>query len=284
MKKLPLLIMVILLGFAIAMPGTAGADARPSLVVGQTTRMSGNFLMDIWGTNTADLDVRSLIHDYYTIAWTGGGDYLVNGTVVQEMREQRDPDGHLTHVITLHRDLRYNNGAPIAARDYVFSLLFTNAPQLYALGTTPVAHQHIRGHQAYSQGISPTFSGVSLIDEYTFALMIDAASLPYYFGAEYADVQPLPIAVIAPGCEVRDDGQRAYLHGDMTGELLRQTILDPVSGYLSHPGVTSGPYSLVSYDDQAHVASFERNPYYKGNHEGRVPAIERIIFQEIENE
>lgn len=175
MKKLILFSIVISLSFTIILPGVAQVDGQLPLVVGHTTRMFGNFMTDHWETNTADLDVRSLIHDYYTIAWTGGGDYLVNGTVVQEMREQRDPDGHLTHVITLHRDLRYNNGAPIAARDYVFSLLLANAPQLNVLGVTPVMHQHIRGHQAYSQGLSPIFSGVSLIDEYTFALTIDAA-------------------------------------------------------------------------------------------------------------
>ena len=45
-----------------------------------------------------------------------------------------------------------------------------------------------------------------------------------------------------------------------TEELLRQTILDPETGYRSHPKVVSGPYMLTSWDGS--TAEFEVNPYY----------------------
>ena len=47
-----------------------------------------------------------------------------------------------------------------------------------------------------------------------------------------------------------------------TAELLQKTILDPETGYNSHPQVVSGPYVMTSFDGE--TARFEKNPYFKG--------------------
>ncbi|HQN01849.1 MAG TPA: hypothetical protein PLL36_12265, partial [Candidatus Hydrogenedentes bacterium] len=72
--------LAVLAALLMALSIVAGAfaqEAQPevqqnaeTLVVGHTTMMNGNFFSELWGNNTADIDVRSLIHEYPLIAWT----------------------------------------------------------------------------------------------------------------------------------------------------------------------------------------------------------------------
>ncbi len=66
-----------------------------------------------------------------------------------------------------------------------------------------------------------------------------------------------------------------------TAELLTKTIMDEESGYLAHPTVTSGPYTLVSFDGS--TAYLEANEYYKGNSDGLRPVIDRLEFATADN-
>ena len=82
------------------------------------------------------------------------------------------------------------------------------------------------------------------------------------------DYSPYPISVLAPGCKVVDTEKgvgivNASGTGDamFTADLLQKTILDAATGYMSHPSVVSGPYTLTSYDAQSGTASFAINPY-----------------------
>lgn len=97
---------------------------------------------------------------------------------------------------------------------------------------------------------------------------------------------PYPISVIAPGCEVADDGNGACIRNVdsaieepvFTGELLKQTVLDPETGYLSHPTFTCGPYKLTGYDAESGKVDFELNPYYAGNWDGVVSYIDTVTL------
>lgn len=92
-----------------------------------------------------------------------------------------------------------------------------------------------------------------------------------------------------------DDGKGVYIRNIpteenedeapiFTAELLMETILDSETGYLSHPSVVSGPYTLVSFDWETRTAEFAINEYYKGNSEGAVPLIEKIVLRTVQNE
>ena len=70
--------------------------------------------------------------------------------------------------------------------------------------------------------------------------------------------------------ELKEDGEGVYLTNTdgsdedlFTADLLKQTILDEQTGYLTHPSLTCGPYVLVSYEDG--IAEFELNEYYKND-------------------
>lgn len=275
-----------------ALPDGAAPEEMTKLVVGSTTEMSGNFLGDIWGNNTADIDVRTLLHGYDVVAWTQEAMYTINPSVVLSATVVDDREGNRTYVMELRRGLMYNDSTPITARDYVFSLLLRGAPQIKAIGGETSGVSHILGYDDYANGTTPYFSGVRFLNNFSFSITIKAEYLPFFYELTMLSTVPYPISVIAPGCTVADDGNGAYVtNADaavaepvFTPELLKETLLAPETGYVSHPTVSSGPYRLTSYDEEARVAQFEINEYYLGNYEGQKPVIPELEYRQVSNE
>lgn len=59
--------------------GCVAMAAGNQLVVGSTTAMSGAFFTDLFGSNTADIDVRALLHGYNLMSWDNEtGTYQIN--------------------------------------------------------------------------------------------------------------------------------------------------------------------------------------------------------------
>ncbi|NMA12629.1 MAG: ABC transporter substrate-binding protein [Chloroflexi bacterium] len=288
MKRI--LILLLVTGLLCSVPATVMpvdaqiGDAPAVFTVGLTTMLNGNFFSELWGNNTADIDVRSLLHEYPIVAQTQAGEYQLNYTVISQIGKKTEANGDITYRVTLREGLKYSDGSPISARDYLFSFLLLSSSHVQTMTGVMPPYAYITGFDEYNNGSTKVLSGLHLLDELTFTLRIKNEYLPYFYEIAYININPYPISVIVPGAHVADDGNGAYISGEMTVDLLRNTILDSVNGYLSHPSVTSGPYRLLSYDSQSHVAEFEINPYYKGNYEGQIPAIPRLRFQHIHNQ
>ena len=247
------------------------------LTVGNTTKVKGSFFTTFFGNNTSDIDVRTMLHGYSPVVWDNQLQFIVDPMVATDVVKTTDRNG-TTFTVRLQRDLVYNDGVtPVTAEDYVFSWLLSCSPELAAIGAnTPKVD--VNGFEPYHDGDTEVLSGVRLLDDYTFSVTMAAEFDPYFYDYSRIAILPYPISVIAPGCEVKDDGQGAYIEGDFTAELLQKTILDPETGYSSYPKLTCGPYSLVSYDPEGGIVEFELNPYYKGNYEGVKPVIDTITL------
>ncbi len=286
MKRLLALIlslMLLLSGSALAQD--TDASQKDSLVVGSLTQMSGDFFCGLWSNNTADMDVRTLLHDAATVAWTSGGQYAVNDNIVLHAEAQDAANGDRTYTFKIRSDMQYSDGSKITAKDYVFSVLLLSSPELLSLSASNKQFSHLVGWEAYAgkEGTDgQAFSGVRLLSDDSFSLTVSADYLPYFYEMALVNVTPYPMSVIAPGCDVRDDGQGAYISGAFTAELLSGTLLDEATGYVSHPSVTSGAYKLVSYEND--VAKFEINPCYMGNFEGQKPSIRYLEFRAVKND
>ena len=250
------------------------------LRVGHPTITKGDFFTEMFGNDTADIDVRALIHGYNLVNWDQNqGVYLIDESVVESVLVTENSLGDKTYYLGLYDDLYYNDGTPITAWDYAFSLLLMMAPEIEQIGGKVYRSEHILGYNEYITGQLPYLYGVGVIDDHQLAITLDHNFLPYFFETGLLLCVPYPISEIAPGCKVyagqMDGNETGYGFGIrignadesvkepiFTADLLKKTILDPETGYNSHPKVSSGPYKLVSYDYE--TAHFEINDYFKG--------------------
>ena len=253
------------------------------LVVGHTTAMNGNFTTQMWGNNTADLDVKALVNGYNLIRWNNGeGMFEVDNSVVSGLTAYDDAQGNRTYIMALCQDLQYSDGKAINAYDYAFSVLLSVAKEVRELGGNTENYGAILGMADYKAGVKNTLEGVRILADDLLAITISADYRPFFYEMGLIMCEPMPIHVIAPECQVKDDGQGVYIEGPFTAELLQKTMLDPATGYVSHPAVVSGPYQLVSFDGV--TAEFAINPLYKGTADGAKPTIAKLVFTLAENE
>ena len=292
-KTLSFLLALILAG-SVLLPGALAEDMNTAeeaeaatetaypeeLVVANPMITKGDFFTEMFGNDTADIDVRALIHGYNLVNWDQNqGVYVIDESVVENLIVTGDDEGNKTYYLSLYDDLYYSDGTPITAWDYAFSLLLMMSHEIEEIGGKIYRSEHILGSGAYLQGAVPYLEGVAVLDEHQLAITLDHKFLPYFFEPGLLLCVPYPISVIAPGCKVYAGGSEdlgnGYGYGvwignedpeqeepAFTADLLRKTILDPETGYNSHPSVVSGPYRLLSWDGV--TAHFEINEYYKG--------------------
>ena len=268
----------------------APEQQRDTLVVGSTTELNGNFFSEMFGNNTADLDVRMLLHDYRLMQWQNElGSYGINKSVLSGAIALDNPDGTRTYIVTIYSDLKYSDGTPITAADYAFGMLLSMAPEMREIGAQTVYSDYVVGSDEYAEGKTNVLTGMRLLNETMLSIQTKEIYQPFFYELGLLDYTPFPIHVIAPGCEVVDEGYGVTIQNIdktieeplFTAELLRETILDPETGYMTHPSVVSGSYVLDSYDEEEHVATFSMNPYYKGDFLGRTPMIPKLVYKHV---
>lgn len=273
-----------------ATPTEAPEVVLDTLVVGSTTEMSGNFFSEMFGNNTSDLDVRTLLHAYNLMEWQSElGAYGVNRSVVSGFAAQEDAEGNRTYTVALYSNLKYSDGTPITAADYAFAMLLSMAPEMREIGAQTVYSDYIVGADAYCMGETNVLTGMRILNETMLSITVKAAYEPFFYELGLLDYVPYPIHVIAPECEVADNGEGVLIRNIdpeikepiFTAELLRKTILDPDTGYLTHPSVVSGAYVLDGYDAQTHTAFFSINPYFSGDARGMKPMIEHLVYKPV---
>ena len=253
------------------------------VTVAVPTQMSGFLFSNMWGSNSVDLDLRAMLHGYDTVYSRSQDDFALDSTVVKTLEVTRDRDGD-TYTFTLAPGLTYNEGTPITAADYVFSLLLHSSPAVAELGGVNSIYSHVVGWETYAAGTSATLSGVRLLDAHRFSITVMAEEVHRYYGLAAVRVRPCPIRVIAPEYAVgdREEGCFLYAAADPTqtprqlSTALLQETLTSENGYLHQPKVTCGPYQLVAYDAASSLVELKANPAYLGNAEGQKPSIQRV--------
>ncbi len=260
------------------------------ITVGNPTPLNGQFFTDLWGNATSDTDVRHLVTGYNLVTWDGELSlFRFDKSVVSDAVVRDDQAGNRTYLIPLYTDLYFSDGTPITAWSYAFTVLLQCSPIISELGGHPAVYDYLVGYEDYVSGAVPYISGLRVLSDNLLMVTVKAESLPYFYELSRLAFYPFPIHAIAPGCAVYDDGQGAYIANEgtevdplFTAGLLRSTILDPQSGFMTNPDPVSGPYRILSYDGVS--ATFEINPYYKGNEAGKKPRIKRLTYTVADND
>lgn len=257
-------------------------QASGKLTIGSTEAPTGDW-EGYFGANAADKDIIGLISGYSTVAMNKKNELLYDPTVVSNIKEELDSDGNKTFTFTLAKDLRYNDGSAITAKDYVFRILFFSSPVITQAGCDGTAGVNYTGWAGFCSGANKEFSGVRLLDTYKFSVIVSTDYIPYYWDKAMVQISPMPMRVWLPeGIDIADDGGGAYFTGDFTYENCKDTINEGRND--SENRISCGPYTLTAYDQTANTAVLSINKNYKGNYEEQKPRIKELVYIKINEE
>ena len=269
------------------------------IIIGNSTELSGQFRYATFGKSNpgaSDQDVETLTSGLETVSRTKEGGYEWNETVVASHEDVVNEDGTKTFTITIKDDLVYSDGTPITAKDYlVFPMAFYTQVAAQAAGKQNTGLT-IVGYEDYNAYTGPDsaegtkeMKGFRLIDDYTFSVTVAADYIPYFYDITYAAFSPSFPAMWLGEADILDDGEGCYLtdnfyekNGDnyVVADIIKATATDTSdAAYAKYP--YSGPYCVKSFDTTDSSAVLVRNENFKGNYEGTVPTIEKIVYKKV---
>ena len=254
--------------------GGNDANAGKELVVA-TFDMNGDFHQsEGFGNSSYDKNVRDLIHGYSPVAFTADGEWIVDETVIKELVKSEDADGNTVYTWTLNDGLKWNDGEPVTADDYVFAYLVAGSPQLVAAGASDSTGENFVGYTEYHTGESDVLGGVKKIDDSTFSVTVSKDKLPYFWELNFMRVYPYPMHVLgADGAiETTDAGSK------FTGDLA-EAVNKFGSDYRFAPTVSCGPYSFISFENKQ--VKMVKNENFAGTWDKKTPSIETIIVKTV---
>ena len=283
-------------GPASALIDWTSAKADNSIILGSSTELSGKFRYATFGgTNpgSSDLDIQNLTTGLETVSTTKEGGYQWNDTVVKEHEEVENEDGTKTYTITIYDDLKLSDGSPVTAKNYLaFTMAFSTAVAAEAAGKDHMSGMTVVGYEDFAAYTGPDseagtkeFAGLRMIDDYTFSITISADYLPYYYAIAYGGVSAYDTGLWLGDCDIMDDGNGCYLSDEFYAKdgdsyVMASHIYDSAWN-TDDTYAYSGPYTVSEYDDSDKSAVLTLNPYFKGNYEGTVPTIEKVIYKKV---
>ncbi len=268
-----------------------------SIIIGNSTELSGQFRYSAFGKSSpgaSDLDIETLTSGLETVSKTKEGGFEWNDTVVESHEDVVNEDGSKTFTIKIKDDLLFSDGSPVTAKDYLAFSVAMYTPVGTASSGKAVDGTKILGYSDYNAYTGPgseegskVLTGLRLIDDYTFAVTIDAEFIPYFYDITYASFGPSYSAMWLGDAEIFDDGEGCYLSDsfyDKNGDEYIQAkainencTTTTEAAYAKFP--YSGPYCVKSFDTTDSSAILVKNEFFKGNYEGTKPSIEKIVYK-----
>lgn len=289
-----------------------------SVILGDITELSGAFRASSWGKanpGASDLAIENLTSGHATIETDKNGTYVWNmDALASEPVKTVNEDGTLTYTIAIKNDLKFSDGSAITAKNYVASLLANSTAISVAAGGTGSSGMYNVGYDEFnaydgtndgavieekdeegnvisSVTASKYFSGVKLIDDYTFSVTYLEDYANYYYSMVYAGFSPTPVALYCGDNDiiVNEDGACGLSDGFYTKVekdgaetyAMAETIVNNLKWNSDLP--YSGPYVVKNYDEGSLTATLELNPNYTEDGRGKA-TIETITYVQIISE
>ena len=268
-----------------------------AVILGSATELSGNFRSAAFGKSApaaSDLDIEELTSGYSTVIAEKDGSYeWADERVLRSHEERENENGTKTFTLRIADDLTFSNGEKIKAENYLIGLLVGSSKVMRTAGGGDAAGLALEGYAAFHEyegnGEPVPFSGVRLLDEYTFSVTVGKEYADYYYAMRYGAFTPVATALYGGRYALKDDGQGVYLEKGFYDQMEKNGIktyvmAEEIKKNLSEVSASifpySGPYYVENYDGATRVATLKRNPLYKGDHRG-VASIERISYVRI---
>ncbi len=288
MKKFLALLLAVVMVLTMVACGEKKADGQ--VVIGTSTEASGDWAYSAFvrNPNATDKAVMTLTDDMTTIESNQHGDYVINKTVVKSYERIEEENGNVTFKFVINDGLKFNNGEPVTAQNFVAWHMFITSPAGKEMGVVSATYNMLPGGLAYRNGETNVLSAVRLYDEKTFSITIaktgedgETSYLPYYYDLTYAGMQAVNLTYwFGEGWSVKDDGEGVYFVNADGKEFTAETVGETVTAgrFATGNRVTAGPYNLVSFDESSREIVLEVNENYNGNFEGQKPGIKKLVI------
>lgn len=261
---------------------TAERPTEPSgqLIIGTTTEMSGDF-SGVWQNNASDADVRRLVQGYGTVDQTDEGEYVIDDSIVEKYDTKENEDKSKTYTFTIKQGLKFADGKEITAKNYVAATMLWSSkligPDLCKGKNT--SGIDLVGYDAFSKGEKKEFTGIHLIDDYTFSATINPNNTPYFYELNSVASSPEDLEFwLGKDVDIKDDGDGCYFVEDINTEEFKNAV-KAARDKKTLP--SSGPYMLEKYDEAQQLATMVINPNFQGDRVGRKPLISKVILKKI---
>ncbi len=288
---------------------TIKAGAENKVTLGSSTELSGAFRNSSWGKSSpgsADLDIENLTTGFSTVMSNFDGAYIWNmKALAEEPTSVKNEDGTLTYTIKIRDDLKFSDESAITAKNFIAGVLANSTPVAVAAGGTGTSGLNFVGYDAYKaydgtndgadvEGVkaSKFFSGIKLIDDYTFSVTLLADYANYYYSMTYAGFSPSPMALYLGENEIVVAEDKScgladgfYAKAEKEGKeeyTMAATIVDNLKWNSALP--YSGPYMVTNYDESSLIATLTRNPQYPGDDARGTATIDTITYVKIVSE
>ena len=262
-----------------------------AVAIGSSTDLSGAFRDASFGKSapaSSDLAVQTLTSGYSTVETDRQGVLRWADTKILPLHEESlNADGTKTFTIRIADDLVFSNGEPITAKDYLAPLLVGSSSVMKQAGGSDSAGLTIVGYEEFRQTDGAPFSGVRLLDKYTFSVQIKPEYANYYYALRYGAFTPVYAPLYLGEYQIKDDGAGAYIEQgfykkSQMGGVERYEIADKIVKNMQDISTFpyTGHYYVDEYDSATRTAKLKRNPLYKGDLRGKAQ-IERISYVKI---
>ena len=287
-----------------------------SVILGSSTDLAGAFRNSSWGKSSpasSDLDIENLTTGFSTMQSDKSGAYIWNELAIAEVPTSTlNEDGSLTFTIKVKDDMVFSDGSAITAKNYIAATLANSTVVGAAAGGTGASGQILVGYDAFKgydgtndgqavldaegadTGVvaSKYFSGIKLIDDYTFSVTYLPDYANYYYVNTYAAFSPSPMAlylgendivVAEDGSCGLSDGFYAMVEKDGTDVYEMADVI--VANLKWDSGLPySGPYTVTNFDESALTATLTINPNYPGDTARGKASIETITYVKMVTE
>ena len=279
MKKI---IVILLAVISLIIAAAVSAEDAHQLIYGSNTEISGDFAPGAWWTNNyVDNMIRGFTEGYGTVETDRDGALVINDLVCESIESEMNEDGTKTFTVKIKDGLVFNNGEPITIKDFIWTTAFSCSSVPEELGAGLAGYLTVAGGQEYHDGTADTISGLRMPDDHTIRVTVVADKVPYFYDLAYAGFGPDSMKYwLGDAVNIKDDGEGVYFTG-----LTKEAIEERLTYARFHAGpdrVTAGPYNLVEFDQASKQAVLVKNDYFRGNFEGQVPSIEKIIITKAE--
>ena len=285
---------------------TQSTDGK--IILGNSTDLGGAFRNASWGKSSpaaSDRDIVNLTSGYSTVMTDISGSYQWNlwdeeqGYGVLDETPKLDninEDGSITITLKIHPGLKFSDDTEIKAVNYLAGLLVDSTPLGVAAGSKGKAGNTLVGYSAFFAGAETgaVFSGVKLIDDYTFSVTYTPDYAGYYYTIALAAFSPNPLALYlgtATDAIKKNANNEVYLDSSLFEKNADNEYVQAANIKANMSDIStlpySGPFKVATWDKANLQANLVRNDKYPGDaFRGKAPEtnpINQIAYIKVES-